>query len=121
LLVKINYNPIKELVIHEAVELTMDDLMRERITPQGNMPLYWCNGIVFSFSSMPMSDEMVKDYMEGKIHWMEAHYTKMDNHQPVVELRDEQYGGAQKIRVIDTTAFSTLHKDFVEWLKTRKK
>jgi hypothetical protein len=121
-MVKINFSPIKELVVHEAVELSMDDLMRERITPQGNLPLYWCSGIVFSFSSMPMTDQMVKEYIEGKIHWMEAHYSEMKRHTPVVELRDEQYGpSSQKIRVIDTSGFSSIHRDFVEWIKTTRK
>lgn len=118
---KINYLPAKELIVHEAVELSMDDLMRERITPAGNMPLYWCNGIVFSFSSLPMSEELTREYLQGKIHWMEAHYTRMKAYTPILELKDEQYGaGSQKIRVIDTSKFSSLHSEFVEWLKTRK-
>lgn len=119
-MVKINYSPAKELIVHEAVSLTMDDLMRERITPQGNMPLYWCGGIVFSFSSMPMTEELAKEYLQGRIHWMEAHYSEMANYTPIVELKDEQYGAAQKIRVIDTSKFSSLHNDFVKWLKEKK-
>jgi hypothetical protein len=118
---KITYAQAKELVVHEAVSVGMEDLMRGRITPQGNMPLYWCNGIVFSFSSMPMNEQMTKEYMEGRIHWMEAHYAVMDRYAPIVELRDEQYGAAQKIRVIDTSKFSSLHADFVKWLKDNKK
>lgn len=119
-MVKVNYSPIKELVVHEAVELDMEDLMRERITPQGSMPLYWCAGIVFSFSSIPMTNTMSKEYLEGKVHWAEAHYATMKTYAPIVELRDEQYGGPQRIRVIDTSKFSTLHTEFVKWLKTKK-
>ncbi|MDE1865257.1 MAG: hypothetical protein KGH94_01295 [Candidatus Micrarchaeota archaeon] len=119
-MVKVNYSPIKELVVHEAVQLDMEDLMRERITPQGTMPLYWCNGIVFSFSSIPMTNQMSKEYLEGKIHWAEAHYSIMKSYTPIVELRDEQYGAPQRIRVIDTSKFSVLHAEFVKWLKEKK-
>ena len=38
---RITYSPAEELVIHEIVEVTKDDLLRERVTPQGTMPLYW--------------------------------------------------------------------------------
>jgi hypothetical protein len=44
----------------------------------------------------------------------------MKNYIPIVELRDEQYGGPQRIRVIDTSKFSALHGEFVKWLKGRK-
>jgi hypothetical protein len=120
-MVKIKYEPASELIVHEVVRLEMDDLMRGRITPQGNMPLYWCNGIVFSFSSLPMSEELTKEYLQGKIHWMEAHYSEMSKYAPIVELKDEQYGaGSQKIRVLDTSKFSGIHAEFIKWLKTKK-
>jgi hypothetical protein len=50
-MVRISFSPINELVVHEVVKVSMDDLMRERITPSGTMPLYWCNGLLFSFGA----------------------------------------------------------------------
>jgi hypothetical protein len=119
-MVKITYSPIKELVVHEAVQLDLEDLMRERITPSGNMPLYWCGGILFSFSSLPMTNAMSKEYLDGRIHWAEAHYTAMKSYIPIVELKDEHYGATQKIRVIDTSKFSALHGEFIRWLKEKR-
>jgi hypothetical protein len=120
-MVKIKYQPANELIVHEVVQLEMDDLMRGRITPQGSMPLYWCNGIIFSFSSLPMSEEITKEYLQGRIHWMEAHYAEMKDYTAIVELKDEQYGGTpQKIRVLDTSKFSGIHTEFVKWLKSKK-
>ncbi len=115
-MVKISYSPINELVIHEVVSLGIEDLMRERITPAGTMPLYWCDGVVFSFSSVPMSRKVLDDYMAGKIHWMEVHFSEMKDYKEVLELNDEHYNGSQKIRVIDTSK-SSLHEEFVKWLK----
>jgi hypothetical protein len=106
-------------VVHEVVNIEYDDLLRGRITPAGNMPLYWCDGIIFSFNSMPMTRDLVKDYMQGKIHWMEVHYTHMKKYEPVVELNDEQYKATMRIRVLDTSK-SSLHTDFIKWLKSKK-
>lgn len=118
-MVKITYSPIKELVVHEVVKVDWDDLLRGRITPAGNMPLYWCDGIAFSFNSMPMSRELVKDYLEGKIHWMEIHYCEMKKYEPVVQLDDDEYKATMRIRVIDTSR-SSLHNDLIYWLKNKK-
>ncbi len=118
-LIKISVSPVQELIIHEVVEVDYNDLLRERITPAGNMPLYWCDSILFSFSSLPMSDEVVKDYMNGKIHWMEVHYTPMNNYIPILELVDNDLKSTFKIRNIDTSK-SKLHKEFIKWLKSRK-
>ncbi len=117
--VKISYDPLKEVVIHEHIMVPMDDMLRSRITPAGNMPLYWCGGVLFTFSSMPWSKEIVKDYLSGKIHWVEVQYTRMDKYKPVVELKDENYGGqGQRIRIIDTSA-SSLHMELAKWLKDK--
>lgn len=118
-MVKISYSPINELVVHEAVKVAFDDLLRGRITPAGNMPLYWCDGIVFSFNSMPMTDDLVRDYLKGIIHWMEIHYSEMKKYQPVLELNDDEYKATMKIRVIDTSS-SSLHSELVKWLKGKR-
>lgn len=117
-MVKITYSPIEELVVHEAVEVPKDDLMRERITPSGNMPLYWCNGILFSFSSIPMTEEIVRDYLRGKVHWLEIHFSKEVKYTPVLTLNDEEYKATMSIRVIDTSK-SNLHTELTKWLKSK--
>ena len=115
---KITYSPALELVIHETIELEKDDLLRGRITPAGTVPLYWCNGILFSFSSLPMTDEIVKDYLRGKIHWLEIHFTKESKYTPILVLNEEEYKGTMNIRVIDTSK-SALHNELIKWLKTK--
>ncbi len=119
-MVKITYAPIQELVVHEAVKVQVDDLLRERVTPAGTMPLYWCNGILFSFSSVPMSKRVIDDYMNGVIHWMEVHFCEMKDYSPVMDLNDEHYNSSTlKIRVIDTSK-SALHTEFAKWLKKNR-
>ncbi len=118
-MVKISFAPIKEIVVHEHIMVMLDDLLRSRITPAGAVPLYWCNGVLFTFSSLPWTRDVIKDYLEGKIHWMEVQYTRMDKYKPIMELKDENFGPrAQSIRVIDTSA-SNLHLEFTKWLKSQ--
>ncbi len=119
-MVSITFSPIKELVIHEIINMQLNDLIRERMTPAGNMPLYWCNNILFSFSSMPMSRQITKDYLEGKIHWIEVHYTEKEDYESILEMYDEHLNSTIKVRVIDTSK-SLLHSDFIKWLKINQK
>ena len=119
-MVKITFSPITELIVHETIEVDKEDLLRERVTPAGTMPLYWCNGILFSFSSLPMTDEVVKDYLKGRIHWLEIHFSRAEEYVPVLTLNDEEYKATMSVRVIDTSK-SQLHKELVKWLKSIKK
>ncbi|MCL5007644.1 MAG: hypothetical protein M1562_00090 [Candidatus Marsarchaeota archaeon] len=118
-MVNIKFAPIENVIVHEVVKVQLEDLLRERITPAGSMPLYWCDGVLFSFSSAPMTKKIVDDYLDGTIHWMEVHYTEMRGYSPIMDLKDENYGGTAKVRVIDTSN-SELHQDFARWLKKRK-
>jgi len=115
-MVKITFSPATELVVHEAVEMSKNDLLLERITPAGNMPLYWCNGMLFSFSSLPMTDDIVKEYLKGRIHWLEVHFTRLEKHVPILSFESDEYKSTMNVRVIDTSA-SALHNEFVKWLK----
>ena len=119
-MIKITFSPAQELVVHEVVAMERDDLLRERITPSGNMPLYWCNGILFGFSSVPMTEEIVREYLRGKIHWLEVHFARMDKHVPSMAFESEEYKATMNVRIIDTSA-SMLHTEFVNWLKENVK
>ena len=119
-MIRITFSPAQELVVHEVVAMDKEDLLRERITPSGNMPLYWCGGIVFGFSSVPMTEEIVKEYLKGRIHWLEVHFARMDKHVPVITFESEEYKATMSIRVIDTSA-SQLHSEFINWLKENVK
>jgi hypothetical protein len=119
-MIKITYSPIEEIVLHEIVKVEKDDLIRERVTPAGNMPLYWCDGTLFSFSSLPMTDDVVKEYLKGRIHWLELHFCKMEEYTPLISVNDDAYKGTITVRVIDTSS-SVLHKELIKWVKKNVK
>ncbi len=96
--------------------MNKDDLLRSRVTPSGTMPLYWCDGVLFNFSSLPMSDDVTRDYLGGKIHWAEVQYAPMKDYVPVLTLSEEEYKTTMNVRILDT-GFSNLHQEFAKWLK----
>lgn len=116
MVVKINFSPITELVVHDIIKTDIDEILRRSMTPNGSMPLFWCDGILLSFTSLPPTKDVIRDYLQGKIHWAEVRFTELRNYQPMVELHEEQY---MKARVIDTSD-NDVHQSFVKWVKTRK-
>lgn len=119
-MVRITFEPTNEIVIHDIVAVEIEDLLRERVTPAGTMPLYWCNGVLFSFSSLPLTEEVVKDYMRGKLHWLEVHYAKMPQYKPVLQLNEDEYKTALNVRIIDTSK-SPVHSELTKWIKSSVK
>lgn len=115
-MVRITYEPTNEIVIHDVISVGIDDLLRGRVTPAGTMPLYWCNGILFAFSSMPLTDDVIKDYMRGKLHWLEVQYARMPEYKAVLSLSEDEYKATMNIRIIDTSK-SAVHNDLTKWLK----
>jgi hypothetical protein len=69
---------------------------------------------------MPMTDEVARDYLRGKIHWLEVHYTRMPEYAPVLMLDEEEFKQRMNIRVIDTS-FSNIHQELAKWLKSNIK
>jgi hypothetical protein len=119
-MVKITFSPATELVVHDIAYIELDDLLRERVTPAGTIPLYWCNGIVFSFTSLPLTDEVVRDYMHGRLHWLEVHFSAMPKYTEILKLNEEEYKAAMSVRIIDTSK-SGLHNELTRWLKDELK
>ncbi|MGC8687869.1 MAG: hypothetical protein ACP5RQ_00500 [Candidatus Micrarchaeia archaeon] len=119
-MVSINFSPINEIVLHEVISTDKDELIKSRVTPAGNFPLYWCNGILFAFSSLPWTDEIVSDFLKGRAHWAEIRFTKLDKYQPLLELNEETYKTTIKISVINTSGSST-HQAVTNWLVEQEK
>lgn len=117
---KITYLPAQELVVHDLLALPREEMLRANVTPNGNLPLYWCDGILYGFSSPPITDEVITEILKGKIHWLEVRYTPMDRYVSVLNLNEEEYKATMNFRVLNTEKFE-LHKEFISWLKKNMK
>lgn len=117
---KISYFPTQELIVHDIIKLEKEEMLRRNVTPNGNMPLYWCDGILYSFVSPPITDEVVKEILKGRVHWLEVQYTEMPKFNPMLSLNEEEYKATMNFRIINTSGFE-LHRDFIKWMKVTVK
>ena len=117
---KITYLPPQELIVHDIFDLEREEMLRANVTPNGNLPLYWCDGVLYSFSSPPATEEVISEILKGKIHWLEVRYSKMEKFTDILKLSEDEYKATMNFRVIKTEKFA-LHKEFIKWLKTNIK
>lgn len=74
--VTITYRPWSELVIHEIIENSPDELysfvVRQTLAMGGAgiIPsINWAEGVAFAVGPMPDNDELVKDKLKGIVHY----------------------------------------------------
>ncbi len=118
----VKYQEPKELVIHHLYQVSTDELTRLCLSVQSSSRmLFWHNGILFFFYSMPhiMSGTVSDDYLKGREHWEEVFYAEQPKFQESMELEDGEFKGA-KLRVVKASNF-TPHKEFAEWVVKLKK
>ena len=66
--------PWKKIIVHEIVEYSFEDLL-QHITYQnsavggGVSMLNWANGVVFHIVFFPDTDAMIKEKLNGILHW----------------------------------------------------
>ncbi len=71
---EITIDPWKELVIHEVLELKLDDWITQVIATArsagGGIPtIFWAGGIAFHFSTFPDTETTVQEKLKGRIHY----------------------------------------------------
>jgi hypothetical protein len=117
-MVEIEHMPVKKLVVHEVYKYDKrEELMLRAVRPNGVLPLYWSNGVLFFFFPFSSSDAK-KDYLKGIFHIEIVSYCLMPEYKSMLEMEDEQIKGV-KIRVMDLSKFE-LFKDLAKWLKAKK-
>ena len=118
-LVKITYEPFREVVIKEYTRFErIEDLIY--IFAQlraGGAPvsLSWANGIVFVNSVLPPDTEQIMDeFLKGRVYWVDVAFAFMPEYKPVLETKE-------KIQVpIVNVSSNPIVKQVTEWLKQQK-
>jgi hypothetical protein len=107
-LVKVTFKPWEEIVIHESICYPLEDLMKLcsiGVQPGGlAVPLQWAEGVVFRFMAMPPTDDVVKEQLEGKIHWSVVEWALMPECKDVVLIKDIN----AKIPIINVSSTAVL-------------
>ena len=91
-MVKVTFKPWEEVVIHESVEYNIDDLVKLNsigVQPGGlAQPLRWAKGVAFAFGGMTKTDEVVREQLQGRVHWNIVSWALMPEYKNVILIKD---------------------------------
>ncbi len=119
-MVRVTYKPFEEIIIHDIVKYSLEDFitMNSLGAQTGGLgrPLNWVDGVAFIQAPMPPTDEIIKDQLEGKIHWAQLAFAIMPKFQSYILVKEGQI----RIPVIDL-GDNEIFRDVIAWLKERFK
>lgn len=88
-MVKVTFKPLKEIVIHEVIEHKLRNLVRLRVLGLRRdsiaQPLVWAEGVVFTRSSVPPIEDIVKQSLEGVIHFSAIEWALMPKYRSALK------------------------------------
>ena len=108
-MVDVEYQPVKKIIVHEAIKYTFDDFVKMKahtISPnQPVLPVRWCDGVIFTYAGVQQTPELINERVQnGVIHWDFIEFAEMPNYQKVVTHPDTQV----QLRVIDASNNSAI-------------
>jgi len=115
-MVKVTIKPYDELMIHEVMEYKAEDLIKLHGLGQraGALapPLNWADGVLFTFHGMPHISLIVKEMLEGRLHWISVTFAIFPVYQNLITIKETNV----KVPIIDVSN----NKIFKEVAKTLK-
>jgi hypothetical protein len=91
-MVKVTFKFWDEVIIHESIQLSYEDMVKRHslgVQPGGLAPpLRWAEGVAFVNDSMPPTDEIVREQLQGKIHWSVVQWALMPQYKNVIPITD---------------------------------
>jgi len=117
LVIKVRYEPFKEIVIKEVVEYPSVESMARFLGAYlraGQLIIpNWTEGVLFCYFPLPLTtDDLVKEYFEGRVYWSTVIFTVMPEYRDVLKI------DAVEVPVIDVSHNPSLRR-VARWLKTR--
>jgi len=107
-LVKVTFKPWDEVVIHESMYYSFEDLVKLvslGVQPGGlTQPLQWAEGVAFIIMGMPPTDEVIKEQLLGRIHWNNLSWALMPKCASFIPIKDI----SAKIPIVDVSANTIL-------------
>lgn len=113
---KVIFKPWEEVIIHESIYYPLQDLIqlcRIGARPGGlTSPLRWAEGVVFRYAPLLATEAVIKEMLEGKVHWTAVEWALMPKYQDVILIKEIN----ARIPIIDVSKTSTL-RDVAKILK----
>ena len=107
-MVEVEYQPIKKIIVHEAIKHTFDEFVRMFAQTKPNFPpqpVRWVDGIIFNYSSIPLTPELINERVrDGVVHWDFIIFAEMSDYQNIITHPDTQV----QLRVIDNSNNSAI-------------
>jgi hypothetical protein len=82
-MVKVTYSPYREIVIHEIIEQESQVLFEDMVRQALSSPVHaeptvnWADGVAFVVAPLPPTEDIVKESLEGRLHYASVMYTKI--------------------------------------------
>lgn len=90
---KVIYQPREQVIIHEYSRYkSIEDLIRSAFggAPPGATvgPIKWVDGIALIQNAYPMTDAVIKELLEGKLHWDYVSFAPMEEYRNNIHMED---------------------------------
>lgn len=119
-MVKVEYIPIRKIVILEVIRNKTPEELATAIAPAKmagqQVILKWADGVIFNFNGLPPStDKLMDEFTKGIVYWQSVSYSLMPKYKPLITVSSD-IGGTAEIGVMDVSMNQTLVK-VASWLK----
>ncbi len=119
-MVKVSFKPWEEVIIHESIQYSLDNLITIRSlgVPTGQIGgrLLWAEGVAFNHAGMAPTREVAKEKLEGRIHWSSVEWALMPEFKPFIEIPQTKV----RIPILDISSNEIL-SEVARWLKKSAK
>ena len=114
-MVEFEYSPWKKVIVHEVTKFPLDYFISGAsygVQPGGvGRPLTWADGLIFAKGGLPDSDEIVKEKLQGDLHWNHLHYAIMEKFKPEIKVE-----GNIRIPIINASD-NVIFREMASWIK----
>lgn len=87
---QIIYEPFKKIVIHEIIELPFEELISEVLMQARALggtaipSINWCEGIAFVAQPFPLTEDTVREMLNGTVHYAGVLFSRKEKFEPEV-------------------------------------
>ena len=115
-MVEFEYQPWKKIIVHDVVKFPIEHFISSHslgVQPGGiGRPLTWVDGIVFERGLFRDTDEIIKEKLEGNLHYSVVSYALLEKYKPEIRVKE----GNIRIPIIDLSD-NKAFKEMVAWIK----
>ena len=115
-MVKFEFQPWKRIIVHEVARFSVEYFISSHSlgVQQGGVgrPISWTDGFLFEFGVFRDTDDVIKEKLEGKVHWSFLHYAILENYQLEFKV-----AGNIRIPVMNVADNETF-REMATWIKS---